>query len=267
MRFEPVVQADLEKIAFLQPEGWPDIVPEFADYLRYDFCWPIKLMEGTGYIGLGAAISFGATGWLAHIIVDTPYRNGGIGGMITRELIRILKESGTRSFVLVATEMGYPVYRRAGFREAGAYCYLKKTSGPSSSSPPAQIISFSREYEFSLLQMDRTATGEDRSSLLKPVLDSSILFVEGKNLSGYYIPGFGEGPIIAENENAGIELLKVKYNSAERMRIPSENRTGLEFLLVNGYTDSGTSGTRMIMGENCEWSPGMIFSRIGGNYG
>jgi GNAT superfamily N-acetyltransferase len=261
------VQPDLEHISFLQPEGWPDIVPEFADYLQYDFCWPIKVMEGTSYVGLGAAISFGSTGWLAHIIVDPPYRNRGIGGRITRELLRILHKKGTRSVVLVATEMGYPIYRKAGFREAGGYCYLKKKAEPGFSSPSVQIIPFSKEYESSLLQMDRTATGEDRSLLLKPVLDSSFLFVEESRLAGYYLPGFGEGPVIAENEHAGIELLKVKCHTPERMRIPTENQAGLEFLLAHGYTDSGTKGTRMILGEGCDWNPGMIFGRIGGNYG
>ena len=49
--------------------------------------------------------------------------------------------------------------------------------------------------------------------------------------------------------------------------IPAENKAGIEFLKQNGFVESQTKGTRMILGNEVPWFPKKIYSRIGGNFG
>jgi hypothetical protein len=84
---------------------------------------------------------------------------------------------------------------------------------------------------------------------------------------GYCIPTLKEGPIIAVDKVAGLELMKVKYRTSEKAVIPVENISALEFLLANGFKPTETRGTRMILGHEISWEPSNIYSRAGGNFG
>jgi GNAT superfamily N-acetyltransferase len=267
MRLEPVTRDDLESIRFLQPDGWPDIIAEFEAYIRYDFCWPVKAVSGHSIIGTGAAIAYGYTGWLAHIIVDKHFRNRGIGREITGELMRILNIQGKNRLLLIATELGYPVYLGAGFREVSEYVFLKRSTEWRALIPSDYIIPYRPEYHDTILELDRVISGEDRAMLIGPALHRSMCYVEGSTLTGCYMPGIGEGPIIAMNGKAGTELMKIKYAKADRAVFPSENFLARQFLGDNGFVETGTRGIRMHMGEKVHWQPERIYSRIGGNFG
>ena len=109
MQIEPVTTKDLDNLRLLQPEGWPDIVPDLAFYVTSDFCNPIKMLVGESIAGIGASIQFHHTAWLAHIIVDPGFRNRGIGNQIVGKLLEDLEKSGTKTCLLTATELGQPV--------------------------------------------------------------------------------------------------------------------------------------------------------------
>jgi len=267
MKFNPVCPGDLDRIRFLQPEGWPDITTDFDAYIRYDFCFPVKAVLDGRIAGVGAAISYKTTGWLAHIIVDPEYRNRGIGSAITSELIRILEEEGKKTLLLIASDLGYPVYLRAGFRVVSEYTYLKRESPWRVLIPSPQIISYEPGHLDSVLDLDRKITGEDRSALIARCLAGSQVYTGKGDLQGCYLPAAGEGSILALTETAGIELMKVKYDRADKAVLPSQNRPGVEFLKSNGFNNSGIRGIRMVRGENVPWTPEKIFSRIGGNVG
>jgi len=267
LRFESVFEKDLEHIRFLQPDGWPDITLEFQRYIRYDFCRPVKALLDSRIIGLGAAISYRSTGWLAHIIVDPDYRNRGIGMKITSELMRILNEKRIIILLLIATELGYPIYLRAGFRVISEYTYMKRESPWTALTTSDRIIPYDPVHQTSILKLDREVSGEDRSDLILSGLDRALLYMEEELLQGYYLPGVGEGPIIAGNDRAGIELMKFKYARTDKAVLPSQNQTGVNFLKSNGFTESGTRGIRMSRGKAVHWQPEKIFSRIGGNFG
>ena len=67
-------------------------------------------------VGLGNSIIFKNTAWLAHIIVGTDYRNRGVGFQIVDRLLTELRDKSIDSVLLIATEPGEPVYKKAGFR-------------------------------------------------------------------------------------------------------------------------------------------------------
>ena len=258
---------DLWRIRHLQPEGWNDIVPEFEYYLRESFCFPVKVIIGDQIAGIGVAINLGTTGWLAHIIVDPRERKKGIGTLIVNELLRILSAQGVRTFLLIATEAGKSLYLRAGFRVVTEYIFHKREIPCSEYAHTGNIVPFSENFRRELMTIDRRVTGENREELLGNSLKNASLFISDSALLGYYIPGVGEGPVIALTAEAGCELMKLKYASVSKAVIPAENITGLECLRFLGFEITSTMGTRMVMGEDITWEPGKIYSRIGGNLG
>ncbi|WP_041620190.1 hypothetical protein [Paludibacter propionicigenes] len=75
-----------------------------------------------------------------------------------------------------------------------------------------------------------------------------------------------EGLIFAINDEAGLELMKLKYSRTDKAVLPSENIGGREFLLNNGFVEASI-GTRMIMGKDIDYKLDRMYSRIGGNFG
>ena len=267
MEFEIVTYNDLGEIVNLQPEGWPDIVPEFEYYINKDFCYPLKIKADNKIVGVGTSIVFGKTGWLAHIIVDKDYRKRGIGYQIVVELLRGINNQSVETCLLIATEPGKPIYIKAGFRIVTEYSFLKREK-PWVELPISKNINFFREeYKSMILELDRKISGENRSSLLSDYLDNSIVFIENNKVKGYYIRGLREGLIYADTKEAGLELMKVKYSKADKAVLPSDNILGIEFLKRNGFAEADTKGTRMILGSDIDWKPKNIYSRIGGNFG
>jgi N-acetylglutamate synthase-like GNAT family acetyltransferase len=267
-RLREITQTDLPEIARLQPEGWSDIVNAFQYYIEKEFCYPVCLQIKGNIIGVGACISFGLTGWVAHIIVDPDFRDRGYGSIITNFLMEALLSKGSETLLLIATEMGMPLYRKLGFLSIMDYRYLRLDGCRMIKHQPQNVRHFSSEFCAELLKMDRLITGESRGSILNgSVLRSSILYIDGTSLTGFYIPEAGEGPILALSEVAGLELMKLKYSNTETAVLPSANAQAIKFLIANGFIDSGIRGTRMQFGKEIKWYPEYIYGRTGGNLG
>ncbi|NJK87859.1 MAG: GNAT family N-acetyltransferase [Bacteroidales bacterium] len=215
----------------------------------------------------GCAIIFGRTAWLAHIIVEKNHRNRGIGYFIVNELVNTLKKMQVKSVSLIATELGEPVYLKVGFRFIMDYLYFKREKVWRETSISDNIIPFDKRYQNDLINMDSEISGGKRENLIRMFLNSSKLFVENGRLTGFYLPGLGEGQIFALTETAGTGLMTLKYLTVEKAVLPAENRAGIDFLIHQGFVLSETKGKRMVLGENVPWKPEGYYSRAGGNFG
>lgn len=267
MHIEPITRNDLDNINHLQPEGWSEIGPDIEFYVQSDFCHPVKVAMENRIAGIGASVVFQDSAWLAHIIVDAAFRNRGIGYRIVDSLLDSLKKADIPTCLLTATEMGQPVYARAGFRTIAEYIFLNREKPWQGDPVSTDIVDFSEEYRQDIYEMDRKATGEGREMLLAPFLKNARLYVRNNFMMGYLIPGLKEGLIIAENEEAGFALMNAKYAIVDKAALPADNKAGVEFLVRRGFSDSCKKGTRMILGKDIPWKPEMIYSRIGGNVG
>jgi N-acetylglutamate synthase-like GNAT family acetyltransferase len=267
MQCDHVTDDDLEMIGDLQPDGWPDIKEAFKCYIAYEFCNPIKVIIDNTIVGVGTSIMFENTGWLAHIIVHRDFRNKGIGSDIVECLLNDLSNKSVSTVLLIATDLGEPIYKKAGFRLISDYIYLKRKDRWKEKSVSKKIVPYRKEYYSELIKLDKRISGENRESLIKKHIDHSIIYLDNNKLTGFYIPNLGEGLIFANNSVAGIELMKIKYSKVDRAVIPSENKEGIDFLTKNGFILSELKGKRMILGKDIPWKPECIFSRTGGNYG
>ena len=118
-----------------------------------------------------------------------------------------------------------------------------------------------------IFELDEKISGQNRRSLMVDHVNNVFVYIQNSSLLGVYMPDLGEGLILASTTEAGIELMKVKYSSVDKAVLPGENNAGVNFLKHNGFTLSDTKGTRMILGQEIDWKPEEIYSRIGGNYG
>jgi N-acetylglutamate synthase-like GNAT family acetyltransferase len=267
MQLEKLTCANIENIRHLQPNGWPDITKAFTFYTANEFCNPIKVSVAGKIIGIGCSISFEKTAWLAHIIVSDDYRNQGVGSAIVDELLNNSKTKGIETVLLVATELGEPVYTKAGFSKVSEYRYFRKEKMLPKNVISDKIQPYKKEFHKDIIQLDRCISGENREKLLEIYLGKSFVFIDNNVVCGYFMPDLGEGPVLACTIEAGIELMRFRYSDFERATIPEENKTGIEFLHRIGFVETETKGTRMILGKEVQWKPEMIYSRIGGNFG
>jgi GNAT superfamily N-acetyltransferase len=268
MSFDSISHRDLKQLKAIQPDGWSDIATEFEFYINSDYCTPIKYEMDGKIVGVGASIAFERTAWLAHIIVDSNYRNKGIGFDIVNELIYLLKRDfSTETFLLIATELGRPLYLKFGFKDVSNYLFMKREQPWQVQPISPSITDFQEEFRSSIYSIDLEVTGERREWLIDPHIKNSKVYIEKGKVTGYYLPGLREGLIYAQTREAGLELMKFKYSTAYKAVLPSENKVGVEFLKANGFAEISTKGTKMLMGNDLEWNPSMMYSRISGNFG
>jgi GNAT superfamily N-acetyltransferase len=267
MQYDNLTYLDIEQIKCLQPDGWPDITDAFRFYCDNDYCNPIKVSLDGKIVGIGNSIIFEKTAWLAHIIVSNDIRNQGIGYKIVDYLQNDIKVKGVETSLLIATELGEPVYKKAGFRKVSDYRYFKKENDLIEKEFFKNIQPYKEAFYMDLIQLDNYVSGENRESLLKNYLNKSFVFYADNMIQGLFIPNLGEGPIFALTTDAGKELMRFKYSSVDKATIPSENQAGIEFIKELGFIETNTVGKRMIFGKDIDWKPEMIYNRIGGNFG
>jgi GNAT superfamily N-acetyltransferase len=266
MRFEEITYQDLALLGPLQPADWGDIVPAFRFYLESPFCFPVKTTVDDAIAGIGAAIILEGTAWLAHIIVSPDHRKQGIGSAVTGHLLDITREQRCKTVSLIATELGYPIYKKAGFAEQDDYVFFKRET-PLENGRLTEDMSYYREgFKTGMLKLDRAFSGESRAKLLEPKLEHSLVHQNGGKVDGFYLPGLGEGLIIAANVRAGLELLRLKLSLTNKNVLPASNKEGMALMLENGFLETKRA-KRMVWGPGFAWHPEKMFGRIAGNLG
>jgi GNAT superfamily N-acetyltransferase len=267
MQVQPLNIQDLPHTQHLQPSGWGDININLLQYCLHDFCKPVKVVDKNRIVGIGAAILHRDSAWLAHIIVDESYRGRGIGYKIVKNLLEVASKNDASSVNLIATDLGVPVYEKAGFKMVGPYQFLKRTHAWISKQVSHQLKPARPDHYEQILKLDLEINGENRKRLIEGHLNQSIVFEKEGLVEGYYFPKLGQGPIYAATAHAGLSLMALKYSANDVAVIPADNDLAITFLLQNGFEKQDTTAVRMTYGRETIWQPEKIFSRIGGNYG
>lgn len=239
-------------------------MPYLEFYIKSRFCFSVKYVADGRIVGTGSAILHRDTAWLAHIIVEKEQRGNGIGTSITDALIRSIDQRQYKTILLIATELGEQVYKKLGFEKEMEYVYL--IDGQTEFHKSDRIRPFDSSRTNAILELDKTVSGEERKGILEPHLENAQVIYKGEGVEGFYMPALGEGLIIADSPEAGIELMKLKYTQIKRAAIPAPNRPGLEFLVQSGFKER-QRGSRMWLGKKLYWRPEKLFARIGGNLG
>jgi hypothetical protein len=118
-------------------------------------------------------------------------------------------------------------------------------------------------------ELDREITGEERFNFLERFLSTGWVYNPDKSnhIIGIYLPDFGSGLIIAKDSEAGIALMKLRFNRGKTTAaVPSLNKTAREYLLSEGFHEYRTA-PRMVLGQDVNWNPTMLYNRATGYCG
>lgn len=252
----------------LPPSDWNYDYERFIEnYLKDDFFYAFIMVQDDEIIGTGNVFFKGKIGWLANIIIDEKFRGQGLGFKMTQFLVDFLSNMKCETQLLLATELGEPVYRKIGFRKITDYQCFDTDIG-------YDLIAANsiRKLEYPELEkiykLDQKANGENRAHLIDKYFDTGLGYFDNNDeLLGFYLPDFAQGLVLSTNRKAGNELLKLKHSKkGRRTLLPVENSDGIKFLEDIGIT-KGDKCARMILGKENNWNPKYIFSYGGGYCG
>ena len=204
------------------------------------------------------------SGWLGNIVVSADFRTNGFGQAISLFLVNYLKEVNCRTIHTMASDITKINYKKIGFLTSSVYCVLKGNLLISSSNN--QNIRLLEEKDLDqVYNLDYKATHEDRSELLKKSVSGGWVYfsLEENTITGFFLPNCDEGPVIASEVKARLQLLQLKYSiSLKDAVIPCENKAAVDFLKNNHYRETGMI-YRMVIGDDLNLNQEMIFSRAG----
>lgn len=277
MQIRPMTPEDLgPALAAIGDVGWGDLRPHFAFYFGHACSHPFVAEVEGRIVGTATGTQKGAVGWLGHVIVAPESRNRGTGTALTDFVTRHLEGLGCRTLALIATELGRPVYEKLGYSVETHYHSLH---GPTLADLPRHpsLRPLAATDLPAIRELDRYASGEDRSALLRALGPKGWVLTDGsaRGVRGYYAPApWGEGGAVTLDHESGCILLDLvravagrdRGQSAVRITLPAANEAGREHLLAAGFAEVGRLA-RMIRGQPLDWHPTAIWSRFSGALG
>lgn len=216
--------------------------------------------SGKRLVGGACCASFGSTGWIGALGVLPRARRRGVGEQLTRACIDWLTGRGASTVLLYATDMGRPVYDRVGFTaETRARAWRGVAPGP----PPDGVRRLRPSDRERILELDRRATGEDRTAVLNmlPAL-LGLGFERDGELQGFALQTpWGAGPaVVADDAKAGSALLRglVVEPQPLTITVPDDNTAGSTTLARWGFQPVN-SALRMRYGPAIDHDPSRMF--------
>jgi hypothetical protein len=117
-----------------------------------------------------------------------------------------------------------------------------------------------------ILELDRKASGEGRSTLLKGHIDGGIVIDDG-DLRGFYLPAMDEGLVVAGDAEAGLALMQLRMATSDKsVVLPVGNEMANAYLLDQGLVVRRRLA-RMVRNGADPLNQQMLFNRIGGHVG
>jgi GNAT superfamily N-acetyltransferase len=264
--------------ALATAQGWRDRRRFYEFVLRTPACRPLAGVVDGRLIATGLATVSGPVGWLGAIVVAADFRRRGIGGALTEELCRGLRDAGCSTLSLEATDAGRPLYERMGFRVVTRYHQLQADHLDRSPAPPegARVRRLDPADLPAVFELDRHATAEDRSALLGVLAEigregegaaAGWVLERGGAVCGFLLPAERMyGAVVAPRFEDGLFLLDlhrsvVPSGAHVRAGIPDEHPAAWRELEARGWEETWQA-PRLLLGPEIPWRPDWIWGQI-----
>ena len=179
--------ADVDRTAdAMLREGWGDRRVKMRFVVDHPQCAPLIAEADGAIVGTGVATINGPVAWIGTIWVEPAWRRRGLGRALTMATMEAAEVAGCRTFVLVATKVGQPLYEGLGF-EVQTWYRIKEAPGLAPGLPAARARRFRPSDLPSMAILDVAATGEDRGHLWPPSPDRTPRYA----LTGPMAPSAG----------------------------------------------------------------------------
>lgn len=227
--------------------------------------------DGAGTIlGTGVAAIHGAVAWIGTIWVDSAARGRGLGAALTEVAMAAADTAGCTTQVLVATAAGRPLYERLGFMIQTWYRTMEAPGR--TGEPPRDVRPFQPADLDAVIELDRVATGEDRSVAIATFASPASTRVLAPAGGSEPVRGFvirapwGGGATVARTPDDALTLLAARRIAAGpdrtvRCGIVLANDAGAAALDAAGWTEAWRA-PRLIRGAPLEWDPTMLWGQF-----
>lgn len=248
LRLRDMTAKDLAAAHALSREAqWPHRLEDWKFMLRAGL--GVVAERGGQIVGTIMGWPYGAGATLGMVIVSSSCRGGGIGRKLMDAMFERL---GDRTILLNATEDGLPLYKKLGFKTVGGIHQHQGTvqSAPVISLRPGERVRpMGSGDEAATAELDRRATGLDRSALLAKLRDTAqgVVLDHGGKAVGFALfrrfgLGYSIGPVVAPDAQ-GAKVLVTHWlgsNAGSFIRLDVPYESGLSgWLEERGVTDVG----------------------------
>ena len=270
-------------VAMYRAGGWGERERFLRTVLSVSSC---RLLVGTvdgELVATGMATINGPVGWIGSIFTKPECRSRGYGRAMTQAACDIIAAAGCRTAALIASDYGKPLYDTMGFRVDAEYeIYAGPKAGAAEAGAPEAgaaaaagrvICRPMRAGDLAgALELDRLATGEDRSTLISALAHEGWVAEARGALRGYLVSIRPDsGALIAEDREAAAALLeRLRANAAPgepvHAALVSGHQMGRSLLADLGWRPAFRT-PRMLRGDPIDWRPEMIWSVLGFAFG
>ena len=207
--------------------------------------------EGGKIIGLGGIFFFGDICSIGYMSVLPEVRRSGLGTNIFRNLVRIGKSKGCKTFMLYASELGEPIYQKFGFRREYYTGVYSLPDDPLVLQITDIKINRAEIFPNWAAVIDKNTMGFDRSKFLQLKInqDSILLTVEEEGFA--LVSGLRIGPIISKDIHTALHLINEGINlGANHIVVPKHSRFPSKIFKLAKLTEMDSdSNLKMIYGE------------------
>ncbi|MEO7081625.1 MAG: hypothetical protein ABIY71_08860 [Flavobacteriales bacterium] len=260
MTIEPFTLEDLEELAELEPADWDAMMARLRWHLSTPYAVTIKSIWGEALLsGLAMAVAHNGSGWIGDRLIMPRFQGPEVEGELLDALMQELHARECASVMALVTAESLPVFESRGFVRDGDYvCYAGGKSEPPTLD---EVELFEPHLSMGVLHLDRSATGEDRRTLMSEHFYAGRIYVEKGRVRGTYLPLLGAGILQADRADVGEELLRWHLPYVQEHWVPEANTVATEFMELRGYTQQGRLH-RVRHGAEVAWRPELNFGWV-----
>jgi GNAT superfamily N-acetyltransferase len=279
IRLRPMTADDVGPLTdAIVADHWGERRSWFEFVVGHPACRPLVAVDGDGRrLGSAVATVNGPVAWIGTIWVVPDRRREGIGERLTEAVLDVAGDAGCRTSVLVATEVGRPLYEKLGFELQTSIVVVEApgtgadASGAAAAGPPdPRVRPFRPDDLEAMARIDLAATGEDRRHLLRAFAtpaSSTVLDDPAHGIGGFVVRAtWGGGATIASDPDVATALLEARRRRTGpdrhvRAGVLAENASGIARLVDAGWTEAWRA-PRLVRGAPLAWQPEAIWGQF-----
>ncbi len=219
--------------------------------IKYGIAKFLVAEEDGKIIGLGGIFFFGNVCSIGYMAVLPEVRSKGLGTDMFRNLVKIGKSKGCKTFMLYASELGEPIYHKFGFRSKYVTSVYNLPNKPSVLQKTNKKIDSSDFFPNWAALIDKNTMGFDRSEFLQLKINHGSILLTADEEGFALVSGLRLGPIISKDIHTAVYLINEGIKlGANHIIIPKHSQFPSKiFELVNLTERDDDSNLKMIYGK------------------
>ncbi len=252
----PFTSADLHDAQRLTAEE-----PALLARVRWHLSTPDAIVLKASYDGALGGFACGTlhpgNAVVREVFVYPTFMGLGLGKELVAALSSAFTSRGTSSIVTDAYPGSQGFWQKLGFqRQVGL---LRYADGSFINAGREEVIPLDPPHLLAVSHLYKMAFGLDRSAALREESTMGSAYMEGSQLRGFLLPLVGNGLIVAEEPEIGLELQRWLLPMTNSLVLPVGNLAAHAHLVHRRYTVED-AGTRMVYGSMPMVKPNMVFA-------